>query len=84
MEHACSCSICGEQSHLTRKCPELVYATPGGGGGGGHDHDDDDERLALNLGTLPDDGSGRVTLHPPTNGGVHVVCGISTVVQRSP
>lgn len=54
MEHACSCSICGERSHLTRKCPELVHATPGGGGGGGHSHDDDDETVQIiGLGESP-------------------------------
>jgi len=59
MEYACPCRICGEHEHLTGKCPELIYATPGGGGGGGHDHDDDE-----GSGPRPDDGARCSALHP--------------------
>ena len=46
------CSICKEEGHHPRKCPDLTDPLrPGfsgaGGGGGGHGGDDEDERISL-------------------------------------
>lgn len=46
------CSICKEEGHHPRKCPDLTDPLrPGfsgaGGGGGGHGGDDEDEKLII-------------------------------------
>ena len=64
------CSICGQESHGQRVCPELVLPLRDGfyrpQGGGGHSHDEDDEKLKVSPLRVPSDPQSHfpVILHP--------------------